>query len=173
MLSIEVTTFVKSFPIWNPISADVLENYCLCCLIYSLAQLRLYTANNRADWIVLLIVSNGKTTDNILCIGRVCVTFGRVASVEVVFKAVSTIEELTDVASYVMLKDESTSWVAIDELLDVQHHLIEDYQLLPLADRLIKLTLAHGSLWDDIFDFFAKLELVQDLIDDQGDSEKS
>ena len=52
---------------------------------------------------MLLIVSYGKITDNILRIGRVSITFGRIASVEVVLKAVSTIKELTDVASYVML----------------------------------------------------------------------
>ena len=37
VLSIEVTTIVESFPIWNSISADVFKNYCLCCLVYFLA----------------------------------------------------------------------------------------------------------------------------------------
>ena len=69
VLSIKVIAFVESFPIWNSISADVFENYSLCCLVYSLAQLCVHSTNNRADCIMLLIVSNGKTTDYILCIG--------------------------------------------------------------------------------------------------------
>ena len=124
VLGIKVIAIVEGFPVGDAITADVFENYSLCCLVHPLAELCVHTADDRADRIMLLIVSDGKTADDVLSVGRMSVALRRVAGVEVVFKAISAVEELTDVASDVMLKDEATSWVSIDELFDIKHHFV-------------------------------------------------
>ena len=143
VLSEEVKTIVKSFPVWNRISTDTLENDCLCGTIDAFTLLFIYPANNAAERIRFLVMSDGKIVDNFSCKSRVSKTVCRTSSTKIILKAVASVKELANVFSDVMSQHKTTTRMLIDEFFYIKHQFVHNYQLSTSIDSLIELTPAH------------------------------
>lgn len=119
-----------------------------------------------------MVPSNGDVNDDSLCEGRVEVALGGLRP-HVVLKAVAAIEELADVATNVVLKNESSTRVLVDEFLNIEDKIVQDNELTTVLNGSLELVGGHLVLQVGHHHVLAELALVPDLSSSEADDEES
>lgn len=76
---------------------------------------------------------------------------------KVILEAVSAVEELANIATDVMGEHKSTTWVLINEELNVKHKFVKNDKFAAALYRLLELGLAHSRLRQHEGDLLAQL----------------
>ena len=149
---------------------DILDDDCLSCRVYLLTEVRAHYASRGRDFSLWLILCNGEVIDDATSDLGVHVALSWLGS-HVLFQAVTTMEELADVAADVVLQDEATTWVLVYELANIKNELVKNNKLASIDNSLLKLLDRHRGLRCDQVDLLAKLALMECLSDDQAQEE--
>lgn len=163
-------TIKVTLEVWNSLPTFCLEDYSLSVRVDIDAFVFDDAANTCSYCLVWCVNSDSKVIDNLTSNARVHVALSWRRS-NVVLKAVATVEELAHISTNVVLQDKTTTRVLVNELFNIEYHLIQNYKLAARTNLCLELAAAHSSFRYDKLNSFAKLELVSDFTIGKPDHE--
>lgn len=133
VLSHKVEAIVESFKVWHRLLGHALEHDSLRVWSHLLTKIFSHTAHRCSNIITLLVPSDGKVIYDAASISRVGVALCRLWT-HVALEVVTTVEELADVTTNVMLNYKTTARMLSNKIFNIEDHLIQDNKLAPASD---------------------------------------
>lgn len=128
---------------------------------------------NPRDWCLFWLVhSDCEVGNDSLCVGGVEVSLGWGAS-HVSLEAVTSVEELANVTSDVLLENKAATRVVNGVFLNVKDKVVQDDKLAALLDFTLEFSSGHSRVEANFLHVLAQLHLMVGLTSDESDEEES